>query len=334
MTEQGGQAEPAADLRGAGLPSQALRQRAGAFATELLELPPRSPGFAVKVASISSMGEPDVRAAAALSDRFLTRDVGSAPGRPDAQGLVADALSRLRGVVSRLAPAGTAGGGLRRLLRRLPGDDSLADYFAGFDSAQDELDAILVDLVGGQDGLRRDNAVIEAERASALALLARLEQYEDLCAQLDAVLVSEADALTAAGRGDAADVVRTEALTAVRRRRVDLATSHAVTLQGQLVLDVVRDTNLELIRGVDRAQRTTLVALRTAVAVAEARQHQTLVLGRIAGLGAVVERALEPGASPDDLGRLTTAFNEVVASIDAIDDLRSRSRAAIEAGRR
>ncbi len=333
MSEQGGRADPATGLQ----------ERARSFASELLALAPRSPDFAAKVASVTSMGEPDVRAAAALSDRFLTRDTvwgqpaGGArggPGRPDAQGLVAATLARLREVVTRLDPSGAATGGLRRLLRRLPGNDPLTDYFGGFVSAQDELDAILVDLLAGQDSLRHDNAVIEAERATARDVLARLAQYDELSARIDTILSDEASRLEAAGQADDATIVRAEAVSAVRRRRLDLATSSSVTAQGQLVLEVVRDTNLDLIRGVDRAQRTTLVALRTAVAVAEARHHQSLVLDRITGLGAVTEAALAPGSSPDDLGRLTTAFDEVRTSLDAIDDVRARAHATLEAARR
>ncbi len=44
-------------------------------------------------------------------------------------------------------------------------------------------------------------------------------------------------------------------------------TQLAVAVQGYMALDLIRRNNLELIRGVDRAQTTTVAALRTAVIV-------------------------------------------------------------------
>ena len=47
-------------------------------------------------------------------------------------------------------------------------------------------------------------------------------------------------------------------------------TQMAVAVQGYMALDLIRRNNLELIRGVDRAQTTTIAALRTAVMVSQA----------------------------------------------------------------
>ena len=130
--------------------------------------------------------------------------------------------------------------------------------------------------------------------------------------------------------------MRTAAVSAIRQRRTDIATQQAVTHHGVLVLDVVRSTNLELIRGVDRAQRSTLAALRTAVAVSESLQHQTLVLDQIAGLQrastAAVETA-ERGSSPD-LSALQRDFDAVLTSLDEVDTFRGRARDALAASSR
>ena len=72
------------------------------------------------------------------------------------------------------------------------------------------------------------------------------------------------------GRQDDADAVRADALFPVRQRRQDIMTQMAVSVQGYMALDLVRRNNLELIRGVDRAQTTTVAALRTAVIVSQA----------------------------------------------------------------
>src|SRR4051812_34072217 len=71
-----------------------LQQRAAAFAGELAALDPRSPEFAQKVGSITSMGEQDMRAAATAANRMLERPAAAIGkgGGGDAQTRVAKTL--------------------------------------------------------------------------------------------------------------------------------------------------------------------------------------------------------------------------------------------------
>lgn len=321
MTEPSGPDPVGAERR------RALQARAASFVDELLALPPLSPSFSAKLGSLSSLGEPDLRAAAVLSARFVSRPAQTGGG-PDAQGRVAATLARLRAIVARLDPSRERLGGVRRLVGSVTGRDPVTDYFDRYRSSQVELDSVLTELVAGQDDLRRDNAAIEAQAVDGRAVLTRLAEYDVLAASLDAGLTSGAGGLDASGRTDHARAIATEALTAVRRRRLDLATQAAVTGQAVLVLDVVRDTNLELIRGVERARRTTLTALRTAVVASRSLQQQSLVLDRIAALPAAAVTVLEAGLTPD-LPGLERAFAEVHASLDDADAVRSRARAAL-----
>src|SRR4051812_23210931 len=68
-----------------------LRARATAFAAELAALDTRSPAFTQKVESITSMGDPDMRTAAAMSNRMLERPA-AAMGRGSSGG---DAQTRV-----------------------------------------------------------------------------------------------------------------------------------------------------------------------------------------------------------------------------------------------
>src|SRR4029077_16593983 len=81
-----------------------------------------------------------------------------------------------------------------------------------------------------------------------------------------------------------AKAVRESALFYVRQRSNDLLTQLAVSVQGYLALDLVKKSNIELIKGVDRASTTTVAALRTAVTVAQALTNQKLVLSQITAL--------------------------------------------------
>ncbi|MEU8662943.1 hypothetical protein [Actinoplanes philippinensis] len=82
-----------------------LQQRAGTFADELAALDFRSPEFTQKVASITSMGEQDMRAAATAANRMLDRPAAVLDKRgDDAQARVAGTLAGLRVKITELDP--------------------------------------------------------------------------------------------------------------------------------------------------------------------------------------------------------------------------------------
>jgi uncharacterized protein YaaN involved in tellurite resistance len=297
-----------------------LDQRARAFVDDLLTAGVRSPAFAAKLDDIAIMGQADLRAGGRAGQRMLSRRAG-----PDSTGRVIAALAALRRTVDDLDPA-RAGGGLRRVFR---GDDLNAAYFARYRDAHADLDAILRELLAGQDELRRDNATIDTEQAESRAVLARLSEYAALASALDAAVTERVAALEARGEGDAAGVLRNEALTAVRRRHQDVLTHLAVATQGHLALDVVRRNNLELIRGVERARRGTLRALRAAVAAAAAGAHERLVLDRITALDTAAAAAMT--AESGDQDALRAAFRDLVATLDDLDRYRDEAHTNLDA---
>ena len=89
----------------------------------------------------------------------------------------------------------------------------------------------------------------------------------------------------------------------MRQRRQDIQTQLAVTVQGYMALDLIRRNNLELIRGVDRAQTTTIAALRTAVIVSQALSQDT----RLDASGRLVFKDGKPSAELST--KLAAAFN-------------------------
>jgi uncharacterized protein YaaN involved in tellurite resistance len=214
------------------------------------------------------------------------------------------------------------------------GGDLPARYFARYRDAQGQLDAILRELVAGQDELRRDNATIDTDQAESRATLARLSEYATLAGALDDAVGTRIAALQAEGRADDAAVLRDDALTAVRRRRQDVLTHLAVAAQGHLALDVVRRNNLELIRGVELARRGTLRALRAAVAASAAVAQEQLVLDRIGALDRTAAATVtgESGAGPaGDTGALRAAFGDLVATMDDLDRYRIEAQANLGA---
>ena len=203
------------------------------------------------------------------------------------------------------------------------------------------LNAIIKALDSGQDELRKDNAAIETEKANMWQMMGKLREYNELAAALDGPLEQKVAELEAAGRTEDANVVRSDALFPVRQRRQDIMTQMAVAVQGYMALDLIRRNNLELIRGVDRAQTTTIAALRTAVIVSQALSRQKLVLDQITALNTVTSNLIEStseqlqiqgtqinqqaASSTVDVAKLQAAFDNVFATMDAVDTFRAQA---------
>lgn len=325
-----------------------LRSKALTFVGELTALDTKSPAFTQKVASITTMGDQDMRTAATVSSRMLERPAAALKGgKGDAQTRVQNTLSDLRITVTELDPKRADLTGAKKVLKWLPGGSAIDRYFAKYQSAQGHLDAIVKALASGQDELRKDNAAIETEKANLWTTMGKLGEYNILATALDEALVAKIAELEAAGRDEDANTVKSDALFPVRQRRQDLQTQMAVSVQGYLALDLVRRNNLELIRGVDRAQTTTIAALRTAVIVSQALARQKLVLDQISALNTVTSNLIEStseqlrgqGAAINqqaaeatlDVAKLQAAFDNVFATMDALDTFRGQALDSMQA---
>jgi uncharacterized protein YaaN involved in tellurite resistance len=321
-----------------------LRTRATAFVTDLVALDPKTPAFAQKVGSITTMGAQEMRASAAVSNRMLERPaaaMGKGAKGADAQTRVAGTLADLRHTITDLDPNRADLTGVKKVLKWLPGGDRIDRYFDRYKSAQSQLNAIIKALDSGQDELRKDNAAIETEKANMWTMMGKLREYNELAAALDAALEQKVAELEAAGRTEDANTVRADALFPVRQRRQDFMTQLAVNVQGYMALDLIRRNNLELIRGVDRAQTTTVAALRTAVIVSQALSRQKLVLDQITALNTTTSALIEStseqlrvqggainqqaASSTIDIDKLQAAFDNVFATMDAVDTFRAQA---------
>ncbi|MEO8889594.1 MAG: toxic anion resistance protein [Jatrophihabitantaceae bacterium] len=323
-----------------------LAAKAAAFASELAAMDTRSPAFTQKVDSITSMGDKDMRAVASVSNRMLDRPAAvikasKGGGGGDAQTRVSDTLVDLRTTVTELDPNRSDLGGVKKVLKWLPGGDKIQRYFAKYESAQTHLNAIIKALDAGQDDLRKDNAAIETEKSNMWTLMGKLSEYNALAGALDDAVTQKVAELEAAGSTDNASTLKSDALFAIRQRRQDIMTQMAVSVQGYMALDLVRKNNVELIKGVDRAQTTTVAALRTAVMVSQALSRQKLVLDQITALNATTSNLIEStsnqlriqgaeinqqaASSTIDVQKLQVAFDNVFATMDAIDTFRSQA---------
>ncbi len=303
------------------------------YVASIVTLDVRSPEFAAKAESIRAVGDADIRAAAAVSNRMLDAPMRAAAKKGvDSGSQVSQSLVDLRKTIESLDPAKTSG--VRRLLGRLPFGDQLRDYFQRYESAQAHINAILNALYHGQDELRRDNAALEQEKVHVWETMQRLAQYVHVVEHLDASLTARIAEIETSDP-EHAKALKDDVLFYLRQKHQDLLTQLAVSIQGYLAIDLIRKNNIELIKGVDRATTTTVAALRTAVIVAQALANQRLVLNQVTALSTTTSQMIESTskllatqsvtineqASSAAIGidRLQAAFTNIYQAMDAID---------------
>jgi uncharacterized protein YaaN involved in tellurite resistance len=313
-----------------------LETKVDAFVHDLVSADSNSPEFGEKVDQITRMGQEQIRAAAAMSNRFLDRPVRAMDG----DGSVGTDLAELRRTVEDLDPGRKGKMTGRKLLGIIPFGNKLKNYFDSYTSAQGHIQSILARLEGGKKELHLDNAAIDTERQKLWAAMGELEQMIHIAKSLDAKLEAKAFELDSSDPAKA-KALRESALFYVRQRTQDLLTQMAVSVQGYLALDLVKKNNVELIKGVDRASTTTVGALRTAVTVAQAMTNQKLVLGQITALNQTTSDIIDSTSkllrdqtaqiheqaanSTIPLETLQRAFQNIYDTMDEVDSFKVRA---------
>lgn len=314
-----------------------LDTKVDAFVNELVTVDANSPQFGEKVDQITRMGQEQIRAAAAMSNRFLDRPVRAMDG----DGTVGKDLAELRRTVEDLDP-GRQGklSGPRKILGIIPFGNKIKNYFDSYTSAQGHIASILQRLESGKKELHLDNAAIDTERQKLWAAMGELEQMIHIAKTLDGKLEAKALELDSSDPAKA-KALRESALFYVRQRTQDLLTQMAVSVQGYLALDLVKKNNVELVKGVDRASTTTVGALRTAVTVAQAMTNQRLVLGQITALNKTTADIIDStstllreqtaqiheqaASSTIPLETLQRAFQNIYDTMDEVDAFKVRA---------
>jgi uncharacterized protein YaaN involved in tellurite resistance len=316
------------------------------YINQLMSADPHSPTFDTQVNAIHNLGDADIRASAAVSNRLLDRPAAAMSSGPfDSKSQISTSLVKLRRTVEDLDPTQQGLFGKKNLWGTLPFGNTLRDYFHKYESSQRNLDAIIQSLYAGQDELEKDDASLEQEKANIWAIKGRLEQYIYMAAALDNQVSGKIQQLQATAP-DRAKQLQEDVLFYVRQKRQDLLTQLAVNTQGYLAMDLVKKNNIELIKGVDRATTTTVSALRTAIIVAQALNNQKLVLNQINALNTTTSNLIESTSellkqqsgqvyeqaanSTIQLEKLQQAFENIYTSMDAIDTYKVQALANMQ----
>ena len=297
--------------------------------------------------AVDSMGI-ELQRQAAWRSEMLQAPIRKLAHQGDEGGPVAQALLALRDKMVDLDPSRQklSGEGLSRALAFIPGvGKPMQRYFQKYEKAQDALDAIIGDLQGGADMLRRDNLTLADDQQSLRAILVQLDRQVEIGRMIDRRLVREAALATLPAPRRA--FVEEELLFPLRQRIVDLQQQVAVSQQGVLALEVVIRNNRELIRGVDRAINVTVSALNVAVTVALGLANQRLVLDRVAALNQTtsaliagtaqalrtqgVDIQTRAASTMLDMGQLEQAFADVLGAIDDLSRYRREALPKLDA---
>jgi uncharacterized protein YaaN involved in tellurite resistance len=307
------------------------------FVNQVVTIDVHDPAYARKVHDVDTMGSREIVASSEVSNRLLDRPVRAmGTGVFDSKSPVAKGLVDLRHTVEDLDPGKNdlSHGTARKLLGIIPFGDRIRNYFDKYKSAQSHINGIINALKDGQDELIKDNADVEQEKQNLWTDMQSLRQYSYMADKLDSALETKITSIQAADP-DRAKTLQTDVLFSVRQKHQDLLTQLAVSEQGYLALNLIKQNNNELIKGVDRATTTTVAALRTAVIVAQALTNERLVLDQITAVNRVTSDMIQStsqllrdqtskineqaASSTIDVAKLQSAFDNVFATLDAID---------------
>ena len=164
-----------------------LDERVDEFVDIVVSNDVHTESFQDGVMAIHNIGTKEIRASANVSNRMLNRPVKSMEeGLFDDGSEISKSLVDLRRTVEDLDPSKQ--GDLlspQKLLGMIPFGNKVRNYFLKYQSAQGHINAILNSLYRGQDELRKDNAVIEQEKANMWSLMVQLQKYAIMGKKLD-----------------------------------------------------------------------------------------------------------------------------------------------------
>ena len=324
--------------------SQAVAE-AAAFVQQLVAVPVKSPQFMEVIKQVEAIGRDEIMASARVSSRMLDRPASALEGAKGKGGdgspqqKVAKTLVELRSQVEDLTPQQGELSAAKKVMKFF-GGDKVTNYFKKYQTAQSQLDAITRALEIGRDELYKDNAAIQIELNNAWNLMNEVGARIVLVGAVGRELESRI-AQVSLSNPTQGQALKADALFVINQKHQDLITTLGVVTQGYLSLQMIMSHNVELAKGVDRAETVTLSALRTAVIIHQALTNQELVLNQITALNRTTSDLLKSNAqmlhtqgvrihenavkSGVDVQSLYDAFDEVFATMDEIDNFRANS---------
>lgn len=289
------------------------------------------------VGSVSSLGEAVAKEISKQS-AMLRQPMANLVENAQDGGPVANSLISLQEQVNVINPnrVDFTMSTLRRLLAKIPGVGTpVSRWFARYQSVEGVINDIVKSLESGKVGLERDNKILEEDIRRLRTLSFVLQDYITLGQAMDQKL---GEALSRLTDDMQKKFLEEEVLFSLRQRVMDLQQLLAVAYQGAISLEVLRQNNKQLIRGVDRAVNVTVTALSTASTLALGLAAQKRVLKGVEAVTNTtnelivdtakqlrtqgVEIQKRSAEAMLDVQKLKEAFNEMIAAIDDVAEFR------------
>lgn len=192
--------------------------------------------------------------------------------------------------------------GIRVFLSKLGMPTPLTRWMAKYQSAESVIKSIETGLQNGKRKLENDNQTLKDDQIRYRKILFQLDDYISFAAYVDSKFEEK---LNAVSDQEVKRFLTDEVLFPIRQRYQDLLTSKGLYQQAWVTSDFIIKTNEELIRGVDRALKHTMIALGVAASLALALSRQKKVLTALQSsrqitekmIGDIADRLLEQGTA-------------------------------------
>jgi uncharacterized protein YaaN involved in tellurite resistance len=314
----------------------AAENQAKQFIAELLHLDVTSGDFRSRLDSAFRLGRKEISDSALLTGKFMERNFVGEADNPAFK-----VMNEMRGLFESLDP-GREGDlfSPHKILGVIPYGNRLQAYLQRFDSASNSLRRLIDNIYGVEDELARDDQELFATMTKLLDAMGKLKAVNVFIECLDDTLT---DIIAKLRTTDPirAKAIEQEVLFYARQASVDVKTQMLVCINGYKMLEGLRKTGRELQNGCDRMATIGMSSLSIAVTLARAQGYQTKVMdalkqGSVAIEGLIastskmfgdhVDRVVEFQSNPlVGVQTLKTSFDTVFASLDKMDEFRSKS---------
>jgi uncharacterized protein YaaN involved in tellurite resistance len=310
--------------------------QADQFIADLLKMDVTSGDFRARIDSAFRLGRKEIADSALLTGKFMEKNfVG------DADNPAFLVMNEMRMLFEELDP-GKEGDllGTHKILGMIPYGNRLQSYLHRFDSASGSLRKLIDNIYGVEDQLARDDQELFATMNKLMDAMTKLKQVDIFIDRLDQMLAETVEKLRA-NDPVRAKAIEQEVLFYARQASIDVKTQMLVCINGYKMLEGLRKTGRELRNGCDRMATIGMSSLSIAVTLARAQGYQMKVMdalkqgsAAIEGLiastakmfGDHVDRIVEFQSNPlIGVQALKSSFDTVFASLDKMDEFRSKS---------
>lgn len=219
-----------------------------------------------------------------------------------------------------------------RAIQKITGNSAINKYVTKYQKTSDVIEAITRNLDEGSISLQETNHIFFDDKQRFIDTSAILKNKVAVLIEADTklkeMIVLENDA-------EKKKFLQEEVLFVLEQHIQDLQQTMIVTQQGILALDILIKNNKELIKGVDRTKRVTIVALSVGATIATGLAQQKKVLDTVTAInqgtsdllatnGALLKSQgaeIQKQASNAmlDIDKLTSAINDTISAIEDVE---------------